>query len=105
MTDRAEPVAQMERIARYEEMLNRAEQAAQRLESALDACEGIRGDLQALEAYYTSPEWKEDFAADAEGMLPPGLRRGVLSEDGIDHVLERFAALRERMASGGDKGG
>ncbi len=87
-----------ERIARYEGILDRAEAAARRMEEALDACEGIRDDLRALEAYYTSPAWKEDYDADAAGLLPAGLRRGVLSEDGIDHVLERFRELKDRLA-------
>ena len=45
-----------------------------------------------LEKYYTGKLWKRDFAADEAGLLPPGLKRGVLSEDGVYNLLE---ALRE----------
>ena len=43
-----------------------------------------------LEAYYKSPEWKRDFADDEAGRLPKGLKRGVLSEDGIYNLLEEI---------------
>ena len=86
----------IERIARYEEILDRAERVARQVEEAKAAFEGIRDDLNELERYYTGPEWKEDFEADEAGLLPKELKRGVLSEDGIDSVLERFRELRSR---------
>ena len=51
----------------------------------------------ALSRYYGSRTWKEDFETDEAGLLPPDLRRGVLSEDGIDSVLERSEELCARM--------
>ena len=87
----------LERIARYEQILDRAEAAAKQMEDALDAWDAVRDELTELEKYYTSREWKEDFDADAAGKLPPELKRGVLSEDGIDSVLERFRDLKERL--------
>ena len=53
--------------------------------------------IQELEAYYTSPKWKEDFATDEAGKLPKNLKRGVLSEDGIYNVLERNKELLELL--------
>lgn len=87
----------LERIARYERILDRAEAAAKQMEDALDAWDAVRDELTELEKYYTSREWKADFDADAAGKLPTGLKRGVLSEDGIDSVLERFRDLKERL--------
>ena len=72
-----------ERIARFEEILDRANRIAGELEAALDGYESVQDDLAALEAYYTSPLWMEDYDADCEGLLPKDLKRGVLSEDGI----------------------
>lgn len=88
----------IERIRKYEEMLERASDAALKLEEALDAYENIQEEVRQLEAYYTSKEWKDDFEADEKGLLPNGLKRGVLSEDGIDSLLERVGDLRERLA-------
>ena len=89
--------AQTERIARYEQILDRAEEAARRTEDALEEYGAVQGDLRELEKYYTGPEWKADFEADEQGLLPAGMKRGVLSEDGIDLVLDRFRELRCRM--------
>ena len=87
-----------ERITHYEGILDRAERTAEQLEEALDAFHGIGDELRALEAYYTGPDWLEDYEADEAGLLPPGLKRGVLSEDGIDHLLERVRELKARLA-------
>ena len=55
--------------------------------------EDFRSEIEKLEAYYTSQEWKDDFALDEAGELPDGLKRGVLSEDGIYDVLEKYREL------------
>ena len=43
--------------------------------------------LQKLIAYYESPDWRSDFERDERGELPQGLKRGVLSEDGIYNLI------------------
>ena len=40
-----------------------------------------------LEEYYTSGEWRDDYEADERGELPPELKRGVLSQDGLYDLL------------------
>ena len=45
------------------------------------------GKLRALEEYYTSGAWLEDYEADERGELPPDLKRGVLSQDGLYRLL------------------
>ena len=86
-----------ERIKYFENILNQAQLTARQMESALDSYTFLLPALKELEAYYTSEEWKVDFEADEQGLLPEGLKRGVLSEDGIDHVLERFDELKEEL--------
>ena len=90
----------MERIARIEimeEKLNAARAALDAMELALEAYEAAREDLRELESYLTGPDWRADLAADEAGLLPEGLRRGVLSEDGIYNLLEDDDELRERL--------
>ncbi len=53
--------------------------------------------LSTLESYYTSPAWRTDFEADEAGLLPPDLKRGVLSEDGIYNLLEEYKRVEEEM--------
>ena len=48
--------------------------------------------LAALDAYYTSGQWLEDYKADERCELPPDLKRGVLSQDGLYDLLERVKA-------------
>ena len=38
-----------------------------------------------------------DFEADEAGLLPPDLKRGVLSEDGIYNLLEEYKRVEEEM--------
>ena len=90
-------MTQEERIAYYEKILDRTADAIRNLEAALDEYEAICPLLQELERYYTGPEWKADFDADAAGDLPRDLKRGVLSEDGIDDVLHDFRDLEDRL--------
>ena len=47
----------------------------------------IQEALRILAEYYTSDEWKQDFADDESGLLPKDLKRGVLSEDGLWNLL------------------
>ena len=47
--------------------------------------------------YYGSELWKLDFAADEAGKLPPDLKRGVLSEDGIWNLLSDYREIQKKM--------
>ncbi len=44
-------------------------------------------ERKVLISYYESPLWREDFELDEKGLLPPGLKRGVLSEDGVYNFI------------------
>jgi hypothetical protein len=88
---------QLERIRTMEERLNRASQAVMRLSAAFDDYVGEQGDIRTLEAYYTSDDWKHDFADDEAGRLPKDLRRGVLSEDAVWNLLEDCRDLDKRI--------
>lgn len=88
-----------ERITYYEEILDQTAAAIRNLDAALNEYEAVRPLLQELERYYTGPEWKADYDADAAGTLSQDLKRGVLSEDGIDDVLSDFRDLEERLAA------
>ncbi len=88
---------QIARIQRMEEKLDRATAAVRALNRALDGYLAAAGDLRDLDAYLAGEAWKADFAADEKGLLPPELKRGVLSEDGIYDLLEAERELRRRM--------
>ncbi|MBO2525950.1 MAG: hypothetical protein CW341_09680 [Bacteroidetes bacterium] len=54
----------------------------------------LRSAISILEDYYTTT-WLSDFEADEAGLLPPDLKRGVLSEDGIYNLLEEYKRVEE----------
>ena len=78
--------SQTERITEYEKMLDEAKSLIES-EPYNDRLASLAASL---EAYYTSPLWKQDFSDDEAGLLPAGLKRGVLSEDGIYNFLTRY---------------
>jgi hypothetical protein len=87
---------QIRRIEQMEQRLDRASAAVMELSAALDKMEAAADDLKLLDAYYGSEEWRNDLDADNAGLLPPTLKRGVLSEDGIWNMLADYRSLKER---------
>ena len=74
-----------------------AAKAVMELSAALDNYEQAKESIAALEKYYGSEEWKQDFADDEAGRLPADLKRGVLSEDGIWNLLSDVSELNLRI--------
>ena len=88
---------QIERIQQMERCLDRASRAVMRLSAALDEYTEAQDALRQLSDYYGSDAWKQDFNDDSKGVLPPDLKRGVLSEDAVWNLLEDVRDLKERM--------
>ena len=77
----------IERIAAMEKCFD-ALQAAWRSDPAsLRADPELRAMLERLTAYYTGGQWLADYRLDEAGLLPPELKRGILSEDGFYDFL------------------
>ncbi len=89
----------IERIQEMEAILDRATRVMDELESKLAEFEALQPDIKKIEKYYTGKAWKSDFKLDEEGKLPKDLKRGVLSEDGIDNLLERNKTLLDGYSS------
>ena len=47
----------------------------------------VKEMIHTLIQYYESGLWLMDYDCDASGQLPPDLKRGVLSQDGLYHFL------------------
>lgn len=70
--------------------VSRMEKTMERVKEALDTgvrYNGYESDLDTLRTYY-SGDWKKDFEMDEEGCFPEGMKRGVLSEDGLYDLLD-----------------
>ena len=88
---------QIARIRLMERHLDKALAAVKRLTAALDKYEAAQEAIMALDEYYGSKLWRQDLADDEAGRLPEGLKRGVLSEDGIWNLLTDCKELNDRL--------
>ncbi len=77
-----------EHITEMEKIYDRVTQMQSAFDNAAKEDKQIQSDVKKLEAYYTSPQWKADFEMDERGEIPGDIKRGVLSEDGINDMLE-----------------
>jgi len=88
---------QVTRIRQMERRLTSATAAVKRLEAALDKYEAVQEAIAALDEYYGSDLWRHDLDDDEAGRLPEGLKRGVLSEDGVWNLLTDVRDLNTRL--------
>ena len=95
-SDSAEITERSRRIIEMESRYDRISLALHAAEVCPDHLDSIRDDIQALSEYYEGSLWREDFEADEAGLLPPDLKRGVLSEDGVYNLLSEYDALRKQ---------
>ena len=84
---------QIERIKWMEQRFNNALAAIK--DGSAVSLKAVKEDIAELSKYYGSELWKLDFAADEVGNLPPDLKRGVLSEDGIWNLLSDYCEIQK----------
>ena len=84
-------------IYAMESILDKATQKIDDLEKKIAEYEDFQSEIKKLEAYYTSQQWKDDYAMDEAGTFPKKLKRGVLSQDGIWNLLKRNRELIRRI--------
>lgn len=88
--------ARIQRVQRMERALDEILAAEQALNAALDQFEKLPAQVKKLDAYYAG-HWMEDYEADEAGLLPPDLKRGVLSQDAVWDALGDYRRLVLRM--------
>lgn len=57
------------------------------MEALFDRALETREIPRELMEYYFGGQWLRDYEADQRGELPAGLKRGVLSEDGVWNLI------------------
>ena len=80
-----------------ENILDKATQKIDDLEKKIAEYENFQSEIKKLEAYYTSQQWKDDYAMDEDGKISEKLKRGVLSQDAVWNMLERNRELARRI--------
>ena len=89
---------QIARITNMEGILREGSRIVAALDASLSELTTLAPGLAALNQYFGSSLWWEDFDADEAGKLPADLPRGILSEDEAFNLLEDYRSLLERMA-------
>ena len=84
-------------IYAMENILDKATHMMDALEKKIAEYEDFQSEIKKLEAYYTSQQWKDDYAMDEAGKYPEKLKRGVLSQDAVWNMLERNRELSRRI--------
>ncbi|MBR1706522.1 MAG: DUF4298 domain-containing protein [Bacteroidales bacterium] len=88
---------QMARIKKMEDDFRLVREVIDTLDGALYDYEAVRRKITRLTEYQTSGRWLKDFEADERGELHGTLERGVLSEDGLDNLLDDIASVHAKM--------
>ena len=84
----------MKRIEHLEAMYDACLDCIEKMECMLDAFDSMEADMDELNAYYASG-WLSDYESDEAHPLP--CKKGILSEDGLYDLLERYDALKKRI--------
>ena len=84
----------MERIKQMESYFDILKEAVSADKDAIEKDDTLKEYFQKLLQYYESAEWRHDYELDEKGLLPPDLKRGILS-------AEKSAAEKPRRHFGG----
>ncbi len=88
---------QIERIQKMEQLFDETEKNLLLLENGVQTMHSLQNSIQQLETYYTGPLWRKDFEDDCKGLIPSDMKRGILSEDGIDNLLSRYQEVINQL--------
>ena len=92
LEDDGSPLEENELLKRVREMEARYDKLASilaKFDAASSEYKEFEPELEILKEYMDSGQWKADFEADEAGEIPAGVKRGVLSEDGLYNLLQR----------------
>lgn len=81
------------RIQRIERMESLFDEVQNKLEENGVTAEDM---VQELKIYYENGLWLSDYEADERGELPMGLKRGVLSQDGLYDLLHKVDEQKKK---------
>lgn len=87
----------IDRVEQMEQRLGRVVSVILEMKNALADFDAVQEDVRQLDDYLGSDDWNSDLIADEAGLLPPDLKRGVLSEDGIWNALEEYRVMKVRI--------
>jgi len=84
-----------ERIQQMERCFDALQAAADTDPASIWEDASLKEQYRMLTRYYESGSWLRDYELDEQGLLPPYLKRGVLSQDAVYDLLERIDQFRQ----------
>ena len=87
----------VKRVAEMEERFDSLQQSVRALEDALNLSQDFRDNYKTLKKYIDSGKWLKYYETDEKGELPPDLKRGVLSQDGLYDLLQDASGLIDSL--------
>ena len=79
-----------ERIRQMEEVFDALQKAADTNPAAMREAASLKEMLRILTQYYENGQWLRDYELDEKGLLPQGLKRGVLAQDAVYELLGKI---------------
>ena len=92
----------VERIKKMEAKLDDVTPKIKAFEDSLENMQKVFEDMKILSDYY-SKDWKADYEADEDGKIPRDLKRGVLGQDTLYDLFERYYEIGRDMKELSDK--
>ena len=86
----------VERIKKMEAKLDDVTPKIKAFEDSLENMKKVFEDMKVLSDYY-SKDWKADYEADENGKIPKDLKRGVLGQDTLYDLFERYYEIGRDM--------
>lgn len=83
------------RVERMEYSFDTLQKAVSEDPEAVESDPALQALLRGLIWYYEGGQWLKDYETDEKGLLPVGLKRGVLSEDGVYDLLATLDGIVE----------
>ena len=84
------------RVEAMSRAMARVQKAMDALSRDLERVEKLAPTIAQLDEYQRSGLWQKDFDADEAGLVPTGINRAVLSEDGLYNLLQDWDELKKR---------
>lgn len=89
----------VERVNLMESAYDDVSEMVSSLSSSIDKYVELQAKIELLDRYQESKQWTLDYEADEAGNIPSHVKRGVLSEDGLDNLLRDVEDVEDRMTS------
>ncbi|MEL3908118.1 MAG: DUF4298 domain-containing protein [Treponemataceae bacterium] len=77
-------------ISYFENILNEQIEIIEKVNKLLNKIKSSQKEYKKLTKYYYSEQRDDDLIADEKGEIPPSIKRGVLSEDGIYNLITDY---------------